>query len=58
MKNYFKNIYQYFFPPEPEVDYTDIPADVRKHIDGHYSGGLTNKEKQDAVNKFLCLATK
>lgn len=49
---YLSSIYQYFFQPEPEVDYTDIPSNVKNYIENYYNGGLTNKEKQDAVNSY------
>ena len=45
------NIYEYFFKPE-EVDYTDIPSNVKNYIENYCNGGLTNKEKQEAVNSY------
>lgn len=51
----YQNAYQYFFQPESEVDYTDIPGDVKKYIENYDNGGLTNAEKQDAVNDYNTL---
>jgi len=46
------NLYEYFLPVEKPVDYTDIPDNVKNQIENHCNGGLTNEEKQKAVDEY------